>query len=109
MQHFSDWLSATSDTTCIAREEVKYLDNRSDLLNIGYVKDPSMAKIMDALKRLVEWVCLLRCKLSRLSKRPQKANSDHEMGSNSENDAENERTISGPLLRTGKMDRFIHI
>lgn len=96
MQYVLKWLGAGRNRHSIARKEVEYLDSPSDLLNVGYVKDASMVKIMDALIRLVELYYLLR---SRLSKRAKKAPSDDETGPNSEDDAENEKKNSKPLLR----------
>lgn len=96
MQYVLKWLGTGRNRRSIARKEVEYLDNPSDLLNVGYVKDASMVKIMDALIRLVELYYSLR---SRLSKRAKQAPSDDETGPNSEDDAENEKKISRPLLR----------
>lgn len=96
MQYILKWLGTGKNSNSIARKEVEYLDNPSDLLNVGYVKDPSMVKIVDALLRLVELYYSLR---SRLSKRAKKAPSDHETGQNSEDGAEDEKKISRPLLR----------
>lgn len=92
LQSILRWLR---NSNSIARKEVEYLDHLSDLLNVGYVKDPSMVKIVDALIRLVELYYLLH---SRLLKRAKKAPSDHETGQNSKNGAVVEKKIFKPLL-----------
>lgn len=107
MQSILRWLGAGRNRNSIARKEVEYLDHPSDLLNVGYVKDPSMVKIMDVLMRLVGLYYSLRSRSkramkalrARLSKRAKKAPSDHETGQNSEVGALIEKKISRPLLR----------